>query len=149
MSRRLIGAFLAFDAFAGAAIVAPLFLLPEVAHVERSAVIDVPPCLLHARLGDAVAFEAWTPWPADANLRITASDACSKVVASVDRPGPAVATFVIDAGGAGSLVTWSMDKDMGYNPVARVLGVWMDDQVGPDLERGLTRLKAVAEAPIE
>ena len=149
MSRRLIGAFLAFDAFAGVAILAPLVLLPQVAHVERSRVINVPPCALHARLGDENAFEAWTPWPADAKLKITRSDACSKVVASVERPGPATATFLIAAGGAGSLVTWSLDKDMGYNPAARVLGVWMEDHVGPDLDRGLARLKALAEAPIE
>lgn len=37
-------------------------------------------------------------------------------------------------------VTWTMQADMGFNPIGRVMGVFMDGMVGPKLETGLTNL---------
>jgi len=42
-------------------------------------------------------------------------------------------------------VTWGMVSDLGVSPVARYLGLWVEGRVGPDLEAGLARLKALAE----
>lgn len=45
----------------------------------------------------------------------------------------------------GTKVTWSFDTDLGSNPVARYFGLMFDRFVGPDYEKGLAKLKALAE----
>lgn len=40
----------------------------------------------------------------------------------------------------GSQVTWEMHADLGFNPVARVMGLFMDGMIGPTFERGLQNL---------
>lgn len=54
--------------------------------------------------------------------------------------------FVITPDGAGSRVTWTMTGDKTL--MTRVLGLFtsMDKMVGRDFEKGLARLKTVAEA---
>jgi uncharacterized protein YndB with AHSA1/START domain len=49
--------------------------------------------------------------------------------------------------GRGTRVTWTLDGDMGANPLYRWMGLLMDRLVGPDFEAGLANLKAVAEKP--
>jgi uncharacterized protein YndB with AHSA1/START domain len=49
--------------------------------------------------------------------------------------------------GRGTRVTWSMDGDMGANPLHRWMGLMMDRLVGPDFEAGLANLKTLAEKP--
>ena len=51
------------------------------------------------------------------------------------------------AAGAGTQVTWSMDGNMGSNPLFRWLALFGDRMVGPDFEAGLANLKALAEKP--
>ena len=51
------------------------------------------------------------------------------------------------AEGAGTKVTWSMNGDMGSNPLFRWLALFGDRMVGPDFEAGLANLKALAEKP--
>jgi uncharacterized protein YndB with AHSA1/START domain len=54
--------------------------------------------------------------------------------------------FTIEPQGDGSLVTWTMN---GRNTLmTRLMGIFksMDAMVGPDFEKGLTRLKTAAEA---
>ena len=45
----------------------------------------------------------------------------------------------------GTSVTWTDDGDMGVNPFYRWMGLGMDKFIGPDFERGLAGLKALAE----
>ena len=47
----------------------------------------------------------------------------------------------------GTTVVWTMDGDMGANPLYRWLALFGDRMVGPDFEAGLARLKALAEQP--
>lgn len=61
--------------------------------------------------------------------------------------GTALASMILEPAGTGTKVTWSLDTDLGFNPIARYFGMMMDGMVGPDYEKGLARLKAVAEAP--
>lgn len=42
-------------------------------------------------------------------------------------------------------VTWAMDSKLGY-PIERYFGLFMDDLVGPDFEKGLSNLKQVSES---
>ncbi len=44
-----------------------------------------------------------------------------------------------------SRVSWSMDGDMGSNPLFRWIGLFSDKMVGADFEAGLAGLKALAE----
>ena len=37
-------------------------------------------------------------------------------------------------------VTWSLDSDIGMNPLSRWFGLFSDRMIGPDLERGLSKL---------
>lgn len=48
---------------------------------------------------------------------------------------------------AGTRVTWSMDGDMGSNPLYRWFALFADGMVGKDFEGGLANLKTVAEKP--
>jgi len=59
---------------------------------------------------------------------------------------PSVATFDLEPDGALTRVTWGLDIKLGDNPIGRYFGLLMDRQVGPDYERGLARLKALAES---
>jgi uncharacterized protein YndB with AHSA1/START domain len=49
--------------------------------------------------------------------------------------------------GAGTRVTWTMNGNMGSNPVFRWMTLAMDGMVGQDFEAGLANLKALAEQP--
>ncbi len=60
--------------------------------------------------------------------------------------GDAQATITLESTGALTRVVWRFDSDLGFNPIARYFGLMMDGRVGPDYERGLARLKTVAEA---
>jgi hypothetical protein len=55
--------------------------------------------------------------------------------------------FRLQAQGGSTQVTWSMDGDMGANPVYRWMGLFMDKMVGPDFDSGLAQLKVAAERP--
>lgn len=55
--------------------------------------------------------------------------------------------FRLDANGGATQVTWTMNGDMGRNPIYRWMGLFMDKLVGPDFDAGLANLKALAEKP--
>jgi uncharacterized protein YndB with AHSA1/START domain len=47
--------------------------------------------------------------------------------------------------GGGTRVTWTMNGNMGSNPLMRWFALFGDRMVGPDFEAGLANLKALAE----
>jgi uncharacterized protein YndB with AHSA1/START domain len=47
----------------------------------------------------------------------------------------------------GTRVVWTMNGDMGSNPLFHWLAMFGDKMVGPDFEAGLANLKALAEKP--
>jgi effector-binding domain-containing protein len=53
--------------------------------------------------------------------------------------------LVIEAKGDSSKVSWFDEGDLGYNPISRFMGLFMDKMMGPDFEKGLSKLKKVAE----
>lgn len=55
--------------------------------------------------------------------------------------------FQLAAQGGATQVTWTMNGDMGANPLYRWLGLFMDKLTGPDFDAGLANLKALAEKP--
>jgi hypothetical protein len=46
----------------------------------------------------------------------------------------------------GTRLHWSVEIDFGPNPLLRYFGLAMDSKIGPDFERGLAKLKALAES---
>ena len=60
--------------------------------------------------------------------------------------GVATAKFAFGKSDTGTKVTWSMECNMGMNPVKRIFGLFMDKMLGPDFEKGLASIKQVAEA---
>lgn len=42
-------------------------------------------------------------------------------------------------------VTTAMSGDLGMNPIARLMGPFLDKMIGPDFEAGLAKMKRVAE----
>lgn len=50
-----------------------------------------------------------------------------------------------EANGGGTTVTWTMNGDMGKNPLFRWFALFSDRMVGADFEGGLAHLKALAE----
>jgi hypothetical protein len=62
--------------------------------------------------------------------------------------GTATSWFRLEPAEEGkTTVTWGIRTDLGFSPLNRYSGLWIDGVVGPDFERGLARLKALAEAP--
>lgn len=55
--------------------------------------------------------------------------------------------FRLETNGGATQVTWTMNGDMGKNPIYRWMGLFMDKMVGPDFDAGLANLKALAEKP--
>ncbi len=60
--------------------------------------------------------------------------------------GTAIGKFAFAKSDSGTKVTWSMESDMGMNPIGRIFGMFMDKMLGPDFENGLAGIKEVAEA---
>jgi hypothetical protein len=58
---------------------------------------------------------------------------------------PAKAALTLTTTDAGTKVVWSLDIDLGNNPIARYVGTTLDAKVGADYERGLAKLKALVE----
>lgn len=59
--------------------------------------------------------------------------------------GTARAWFDLAPEDDGTKLTWVLDADMGASPIGRYMGLMMDRMVGPDYEKGLGRIKSLAE----
>ena len=58
--------------------------------------------------------------------------------------GKPVQTIEAEATATGSRVTWTVTSDMGFNPVFRIFGLFMDWMLGKTYELGLKNIKALA-----
>ena len=54
--------------------------------------------------------------------------------------------FIIETNPKGTVVRWTNEGDFGMNPISRWMGLFMDRLMGDDFAKGLTKLKARAEA---
>jgi uncharacterized protein YndB with AHSA1/START domain len=59
---------------------------------------------------------------------------------------PTTSTIRLEPEGTGTRVTWTLDTDFSGSLVGRYFGLALDRMVGPDYEKGLAQLKAVAES---
>ncbi|HEY4799037.1 MAG TPA: SRPBCC family protein [Bacteroidia bacterium] len=81
------------------------------------------------------------------DMTITSSTPDSIVIAiNFMEHGTSIGKFAFSKSESGTKVTWSMQSDMGMNPIGRIFGMFMDKMVGPDFETGLANLKLLTEA---
>ena len=87
----------------------------------------------------------------DGMQEILLSEPHSKVRAALDfgAGGLAYADYLIDATDGGSVLTWTLEADMGGNPLGRYVGLMMDGMIGPAYEQGLAKLKEILESEPE
>lgn len=78
---------------------------------------------------------------------ISASEQDKSVTTDLDfgGMGTAQAKFDLAESASSTAVTWSLNSDNGYNPIARWMGLMMDRWVGGDYEAGLANLKKLVE----
>lgn len=60
--------------------------------------------------------------------------------------GVATGSFHLESLEGKTKITWGMEMDMGMNPVAKYIGLFMDQMIGADFEQGLSDLKKVSES---
>jgi len=53
--------------------------------------------------------------------------------------------ITLEPSGESVEVTWSNEGDLGWNPVSRFFGLFMDQMMGPDFEEGLRNLRQRVE----
>lgn len=152
--------------------VAATYMLPRTVHVERSAVLPVAPYAVIALASSTEGYQAFNPYlTADPALKIEGfgpaagigsgfrfdgKDGTGTQTVAAVTEGEVV--YAIDLGALGrptqriratpvtngTVVTWSVESDMGYNPVFRVFGLFMDRMMGPTFEQGLANLRQAA-----
>ena len=78
---------------------------------------------------------------------ITVSEPNQRLVTALvfDDFGENGAGFDLAPAGAGTEITWWLEQEHGMNPAGRLIGSMLDGWVGPSYERGLERLKTLAE----
>lgn len=63
--------------------------------------------------------------------------------------GTATAQYTFVPVDEGTLMTWSMESDMGNNPIGRYFGLFMDKMLGSDFEKGMENIKEVVASRSE
>ena len=91
------------------------------------------------------------PEVGDGDQEIILSEPYSRVRMALDfgAGGLAHADYLIDPTDDGSELTWTLEADMGGNPLGKYFGLMMDGMVGPAYEQGLANLKVILESEPE
>ncbi|MEM9247124.1 MAG: SRPBCC family protein [Pseudomonadota bacterium] len=150
------------------ALTALSFTLPRHVSVERAAQVAAAPETILALAASNTGYQSFNPYKTlDPDLRIDLYGPSAGVGSgfhfdSKDGTGrqtvaevtPERVTYTVDLGpmgqptqsiravpaANGAEVTWRVDADMGFNPVFRVMGLFMDAMMGPTFELGLENL---------
>ena len=155
-----------------AALAVATLALPRYVSIERSAVIDAAPEAVIALAASNTGYQAFNPYKdLDPNLQVemfgpasgvgsgfsfeskdgagqqtVAAVTAEQVTFALDlgplgQPTQAISAVVVDGA---TEVTWTMDMDLGMNPVFRVMGLFMDSMIGPNFELGLAKIADAA-----
>ena len=156
--------------FAGLAVAT--LALPRHVSIERTVMIDVAPEAVIELAASNTGYQTFNPYKdLDPDLKVemfgpgsgvgsgfsfeSKDGAGQQTVASVTadqvtfdldlgplgQPTQAISAIAVDGA---TEVTWTMDMDLGMNPVFRVMGLFMDDMIGPNFELGLANIADVA-----
>jgi uncharacterized protein YndB with AHSA1/START domain len=146
--------------FAGGYALSPKF------SAVRSTSIAAPADKVYALVADPREWKRWTVWnQRDPAMQIaysgppsgagagwawkSKSEGDGKMTFTAAEPNRRLAyeLYFPDFGTTSTKLSWSMNGDMGSNPLFRWLALFGDRMVGPDFEAGLANLKALAEKP--
>ena len=147
-------------------------LLPRTVVVIREADVAMSPEDVIARVASTDGFQTFNPYcTTDPDLKIspfgpaagvgsgfrfagkegkgtqTVTDvSANRVTHLIDlgAMGKPVQTIEAKATDAGAHVTWTVTSDMGFNPVFRIFGLFMDRMLGKTYELGLKNIAALA-----
>lgn len=147
------------------------FLLPRKVVVTRQAEVAMAPDDILARVSSTDGFQTFNPYcTTDPDLKITPFGPTAGVGSGFgfegkDGKGTQTVTDVtatrvthlIDLGAMGkpvqsieatatdkgALVTWTVTSDMGFNPIFRIFGLFMDRMLGKTYELGLKNMAAL------
>ena len=99
-------------------------------------------------VGAIMRWQSESPEVGSGSQTIVESVPYERVVTALvfDEFGENGAGYDLVATGASTEVTWWLDQDHGMNPASRIIGSMLDGMVGPSYERGLDRLKTLAES---
>ena len=154
-----------------AAVALIALLLPRKVVVTRQADVALCPEDVIARVGSTEGFQTFNPYcTTDPELKITpfgpaegvGSGFCfegkeGKGTQTVTDVSATRVTHLIDLGpmgkpvqtieaqttASGARVTWTVTSDMGFNPIFRIFGLFMDRMLGKTYELGLNNIKAL------
>jgi Polyketide cyclase / dehydrase and lipid transport len=160
--------YLGLGAGALAILAAGTMLLPRYVRIERTGSVAATPEAVIAIASSAESYQTFNPYKkADPAFKYEVFGPASGVGSgftfdSKDGKGQAVVSkvaadrveYALDLGamgkpkqtimavadGTGSKVTWAMDADMGFNPIGRVMGLFLDRMIGPNHENGIKLL---------
>lgn len=146
-------------------------LLPRTVVVTRSIDVEISPADVIARASSTAGFQTFNPYcTTDPDLQITPFGPEAGVGSGFrfegkEGKGTQTVTEVTDTGvthlidlgvmgkpvqtieaasrGAGARVTWTVSSDMGFNPVFRIFGLFMDRMLGKTYELGLKNMAAL------
>jgi hypothetical protein len=149
------------------------YFLPSGYTVEKSVVINAKPSKIHELVGDLKRWDEWTPWKEmDPTVQVTFGKETKGVGASqtwTSDEGVGFLTFTAsdedrgiaydmkldewkskgeiryDRMGDGTNVTWGMTGDVDMPVVGGYFALLMPRMIGPAFEKGLGKLKTVAE----
>jgi hypothetical protein len=155
-----------------AALVLIALLLPRKVVVSRSSDVPMSPDAVIARVASTEGFQTFNPYcTTDPELKISPFGPASGVgsgfrfegkegkgTQTVTSVTPDTVTHLIDLGAMGkpvqtitaeptangARVTWTVTSDMGFNPVFRIFGLFMDRMLGKTYELGLKNMAARA-----
>ena len=155
-----------------AAIFMIALLLPRKVVVTRQADVAMRPEDVIARVSSTEGFQTFNPYrTTDPKLKITpfgptegvgsgfrfegkegkGTQTVTAVTAKtvthlidLGAMGQPVQTIHAEATETGARVTWTVTSDMGYNPIFRIFGLFMDRMLGKTYELGLKNIAALA-----
>lgn len=151
---------------------AATFALPRTVSIERTATMDAAPEAVLQLAASNTGYQSFNPYkdldpdltvemfgPTDgvgSGFSFVSKDgAGQQTVASVTADTvsfdldlgplgqPTQAISAVEVDGA-TEVTWTMEMDLGMNPIFRVMGLFMDGMIGPNFELGLANIADVA-----
>ena len=128
--------------FAGGYALSPKFT------AVRSTTVNAPADKVYGLIADPREWKSKSQ--GDGKMTFTAAEPGKRVAFELFFPDfgtTSMGTLDLAPAGAGTQVTWTMNGDMGSNPLYRWMALFGDKMVGGDFEAGLANLKALAEKP--